>query len=194
MGSPIELRIYSDASHGSTTDIPHATRGYIIPLAGGAITWASKKIKTAICLSSTEAEYIAASEAVSEIMWLTNLLQHMNIKHKVPILLVDNQPSIHIMNNRVKHSKTKHVVLRRHLVREHIANGELNLEYVNTGFQSPNILTKVLTKAPFDNIVSRVMTKLDQDFRGYVEQSVRPSQSLFMHARRISQRHVGFVF
>ena len=64
-GSPLQAVIYSDASHGSAVDIPYATRGYIVQMAGGTVTWFSKKIKM-VTLSSTEAEYVAACKAVKE--------------------------------------------------------------------------------------------------------------------------------
>ena len=88
-GSPIQALIYSDASHGSAADIPYATRGYIVQMAGGTVTWSSKKIKM-VTLSSTEAEYVAACEAVKEAAWLTHLFTWMGLSPLRTRLLVDN--------------------------------------------------------------------------------------------------------
>ena len=116
-GSPIQAVIYSDASHGSAADIPYATRGYIVQMAGCTVTWSSKKIKM-VTLSSTEAEYVAACEAVKEAAWLTHLFTWMGLSPLRTRLLVDNQPAIHIAQNPVCHSRIKHIRLDYHYIRE----------------------------------------------------------------------------
>ena len=115
-GSPIQAVIYSDASHGSAADIPYATRGYIVQMAGGTVTWSSKKIKM-VTLSSTEAEYVAVCEAVKEAAWLTHLFIWMRSSPLRTRLLVDNQPAIHIAQNPVCHSRIKHIRLDYHYIR-----------------------------------------------------------------------------
>ena len=154
MGSPISLTIYSDASQGSTTDIPYSTGGYVTRLASGIITWSSKKIKTTICLSSTEAEYIAASEAVRKIEWLNNLLEYMKIPFLPVILYVDNMPAIQVANNPVFHNKTKHIALRHHKIRRAVADGTVIIEHVSTKDQVADIMTKILPRGQF-----QVLTK-----------------------------------
>ena len=89
-GSPLQVVIYSDASHGSATDILYATWGYIVQMAGGTVIWSSKKIKV-VTLSLTE--------AVKEAAWLNHLFTWMGLSPLRTLLLVDNQPAIHIAQN-----------------------------------------------------------------------------------------------
>lgn len=70
-------------------------------------TWSSKKIRTTVCLSSTGAEYIAASNAVLEILWLHHLFEFMNLNHEPTVLFIDNQPAIKLAQHPVQHSRTK---------------------------------------------------------------------------------------
>lgn len=157
-GSPVSLDIFSDASYGNRADIPYATRGYVTLLAGGTITWCSKKIRSEVTLSSTEAEYISASEAVAEIQWLSNLINHMTIKVPRPTLWVDNIPAIHVAENPVGHSRMKHVDIKYHHIRKAIVDGKLNIKHVRTTEQLADITTKTLTAKPFRYLASKLLT------------------------------------
>ncbi|CCE61990.1 hypothetical protein TPHA_0B03180 [Tetrapisispora phaffii CBS 4417] len=77
---PLSISIYTDASTASKDDLPFSTGGYITTMADGAVTWSSRKIKSTVCLSSTEAECIAGSEAVKESQWLVNFFKFMDLK------------------------------------------------------------------------------------------------------------------
>ncbi|CCD25492.1 Ty1/Copia family ribonuclease HI NDAI_0F01730 [Naumovozyma dairenensis CBS 421] len=98
-----QLTVYTDASQGAAWDMPFSTSGYATFLAGGAITWCSRRIRSTICLSSTEAECIAASEAVLEIMWLYNLLEHMGYPLSENLLVIDNEPAIKLASHPILH-------------------------------------------------------------------------------------------
>ena len=156
-GSPIQAVIYSDASHGSAADIPYATRGHIVQMAGGTVTWSSKKIKM-VTLSSTEAEYVAACEAVKEAAWLTHLFTWMGLSPLRTRLLVDNQPAIHIAQNPVCHSRIKHIRLDYHYIREAVQSGLVDLEYIPTKEQLADITTKVLPRETFEDLAARCLT------------------------------------
>ena len=116
-GTSVALTIYSDAATCSQYDLPYSTGGYCTKLAGGTITWSSKRITSCVCLSSTQAEYISASNAVREIEWLTNLINHMGIQQKRPILYVDNTPVIQLAKYPVFHSRTKHIAIHYHNIK-----------------------------------------------------------------------------
>lgn len=132
----------------------------ITQLSGGTITWCSKKIKSTITLSSTEAEYIAASEAVAEMQWLINMMDHMGIKVKTPNLWVDNIPAIHIAENPVHHNRMKHVRIKVHHIRKSISDGQITIGHIDIKEQLADIATKTLAKQAFtplrDKIISNV--------------------------------------
>jgi len=96
------LTCYSDASYADCPDAK-STYGYLTTYASGPITWCSKKMNC-IVTSSTEAEFVAASEATKEIKWLNQVLEIMNIKSDAHILHIDNQSSLKLADHPVHHS------------------------------------------------------------------------------------------
>lgn len=122
--------------------------GYVTRIAGGSVTWSSKKIKS-VCMSSTEAEYIAASEAVMELEWLHELFQYMNSKIPKSMFYIDSEPGIKVAKNPVFHSKTKHIPIRYHKIRNAAGDGLIEIKYVNTKDQVADILTKPLPSSQF---------------------------------------------
>ena len=96
---------YADAAYANTDDYK-STSGYVFVAGGGAITWRAKK-QTTIALSSTEAEYVALSEAGREICWLRNLYEELGYKQKYPSLLKgDNDGSIAMARNPQFHKRS----------------------------------------------------------------------------------------
>ena len=83
--------------------------------------WSSKRIKM-VTLSSAEAEYVAACEAVKEAAWLTHLFTWTGLSPLRTRLLVDNLPAIHIAQNPVCHSRIKYIQLGYHYIREAVQN------------------------------------------------------------------------
>ena len=100
---------YADAAYANM-DNCKLTSGYVFVVGGGAITWRSKK-QTMIALSSTEAEYIALSEAGREACWLRNLYEELGYPQNSPnIIKGDNEGSISMARNPQFHKQAKHVV------------------------------------------------------------------------------------
>jgi hypothetical protein len=102
---------YADAAYANSDDYK-STSGYVFIVGGGAITWRSKK-QTTISLSSTEAEYIALSEAGREACWLQNLYQEIGYPQEFPnIIKGDNEGSISMARNPQFHKRSKHIATR----------------------------------------------------------------------------------
>lgn len=141
-----------------------STSGYIFKLAGGPISWTSKK-QTSISLSSTEAEYIAMSLATQEALWLQLILSELNINQYLatPMLLtkpthiqVDNQSAIALSKNPEFHARTKHINIRYHFLREEVANKNIDFIYIPSTKQAADGFTKPLDKIAFKRFVSYV--------------------------------------
>ena len=109
----------------------------------------SRKQKS-VALSSTEAEYMAASTASCEAIWLRKLLVNL-LKEKMEVtsVLCDNQSCIKLFENPVFHDRLKHIDIRCHFIRDCVQRGAIQLQYTPTGEQVADILTKALGKTKF---------------------------------------------
>ena len=103
-------------------------------------------------LSSCEAEYVGETQATKEAIWLRALLKELLKNQKEPsatIIFGDNQGAIALAKNPQFHSRTKHIAIQHHFVRERQANGEVDLRYIPTEEQVADGLTKALPKDRF---------------------------------------------
>ena len=117
---------YSDPNWGGDTDDHHSTTGNLFMLAGGAVSWMSKR-QAVVALSTCEAEYIALSQAAQEAVWLRKLLFELQVSVHPTVIMEDNQGAIAIANNPVSHSRTKHIDIRYHYVCEAVQEGAINI-------------------------------------------------------------------
>eukprot|EP00253_Pinus_taeda_P021514 PITA_21514 len=125
----------------SDLDKRRSTSGYVFTLVGGAISWMSK-LQNIVALSTTEAEYIAASHACKEAVWLKGLLGEFGRLHDNIRLLCDSQSAIHLAKNPAYHSKSKHIPIKYHFVRQVITERGVSLEKVHTKENCADMFTK----------------------------------------------------
>jgi hypothetical protein len=139
---------YADASFANAEDLK-STTGYIFLTAGGAITWKSKK-QTIIALSSTEAEYVALSEAGREATWLRNLYDELGFTQDNPTIIKgDNEGSVILTQNPQFHQRSKHIAIRHHWVRDLVTNKIIDIQNCRDPEQTADVLTKALPKPKF---------------------------------------------
>ena len=122
----LTLQGFSDADLGGDLDSRKSTTGYIFTLGGTAVSWKSK-LQSRVALSTTEAEYIAISEAAKEMIWLKNFLKELGKEQDVSPLFSDSQSAIGLAKNPVFHSRCKHIQLKYHFIRDLINDGDLSL-------------------------------------------------------------------
>ena len=136
---------FADAAYANHDD-HKSTSGYVFLAAGGAITWKSKK-QTTIALSSTQAEYVALSEAGREACWLRNLYEELGYHQERPTLIKgDNDGSISMAKNPQFHNRSKHIAIRWHWIRELVEENLINIENCRDPEQTADILTKALPR------------------------------------------------
>jgi hypothetical protein len=112
------------------------------------VSWTSKK-QSSVALSTAEAEYIVAGAYCTQILCMKQTLLDFGVViEKVP-LLCDNESAVKISNNYVQHSRTKHIDIHHHFLRDHVAKGDIILEEVRSKDQLANIFTKPLVKTRF---------------------------------------------
>jgi hypothetical protein len=140
------LQGYADASFAGTESY-QSVSGYVFTLGSGAISWKSKKLKV-ITLSSTEAEYVALSEAAHEAIWLKNLLTELGLSQKTPVVIKgDNDGSIAMAKNPLFHNRSKHIAIKWHWMRQAVQNGQIYIEDCQDADQTADVLTKPLPRA-----------------------------------------------
>ena len=140
----------TDADWGSGED-RKSVGGYTFLLGSAAICWNSKK-QSCVALSSTEAEYMALTQAVKESIWLQAVLSDLTAsKHQgeVKNIHVDNQGAIALAKNPEFHVRTKHIDIQYHFIREHIDNQNIVLTYCPTADMTADIFTKALPQPAF---------------------------------------------
>ncbi|KAK1641915.1 hypothetical protein QYE76_059720 [Lolium multiflorum] len=143
---------YTDASWNTDPDDSKSQSGYVFILNGAAVSWASSKQCT-VAKSSTESEYIAASEASSEAVWMKRFIVELGV---VPsaldplIIYCDNMGAIANAQEPRSHKRLKHIKLRYHSIREYIEDGEVKICKVHTDLNVADPLTKALPRAKHD--------------------------------------------
>jgi hypothetical protein len=112
------------------------------------VSWASKK-QNSVALSIAEAEYIVVGHRYAQLLWMRQTLTDYGYKlSKVP-LLCDNESAIHMADNPIEHSRTKHIDIRYHFLRDHQQKGDIEIAYVSTHNQLADIFTKPLDENTF---------------------------------------------
>lgn len=138
-----ELEGFVDADWASDTHDRKSYTGFCFKLSGAAISWESKKQKT-VALSSTEAEYMAMSEASKEAIYLLNFYNEIIGNLNCIKLFNDSQSAQKLSVNPVFHKRSKHIDVRHHFIREAIANNLIRVEYLQTADMPADIFTKSL--------------------------------------------------
>ncbi|WOG83036.1 hypothetical protein DCAR_0102210 [Daucus carota subsp. sativus] len=140
---------FTDSDWASSLDDRKSVSASVFTLGSGVITWSSKK-QPMTALSSTEAEYVAATSAACQAIWLRRLLAEVNQEQVgATEIFCDNVAAISMSKNPAFHSRTKHIDIRHHFIRDLVAEGKITLEYCSTHEQVADILTKSLSKEKF---------------------------------------------
>lgn len=134
---------YADTD-GSMAEDRRAVSGYAFLIDGGAVSWSSKR-QDIVSLSTTESEYIAATHAAKEALWLHSLIGQLFAPLDKPTTLFsDNQSAIALAKDHQYHARTKHIDIRFHFIRWIIDNGKLRIVYCPTADMVADTLTKAL--------------------------------------------------
>lgn len=150
-----ELNCYSDADFGGCNKTGRSTSGVVVTYAGGAVSWLSQR-QQITATSTTEAELVAANEAVKEIIWLSRLFGDMGCPQQVPTLQIDNQATIRLCHNPENHRRTKHIQVKYFFIREKILDGVLKVQYIPTEEQVADIMTKTLPRPRLECLMKKL--------------------------------------
>jgi hypothetical protein len=154
------IKGYVDADHARDPDSRRSVTGYMFILADGPVSWNSKQ-QASVALSSMEAEYMAASAACQEAVWLDRVLKELgNTNNNAIILFEDNKSCIQFSKNNSIHKRSKHIDQRYHYIRELVAANRVKLEYIPTEQNIADIFTKPLTSERFIKLRDQFMVMI----------------------------------
>jgi hypothetical protein len=137
---------FVDADYGGCKDTRRSTSGYVFLMAGGPVTWSSKRQAT-VALSTVEAEYVAMSRCAQQMVWMHSWLKEVEVEYSVPGLIRgDNRGAIALTKNTKDHGKVKHIDIRHHYIRELLQSGAITIEHVSSSDNLADIFTKPLPR------------------------------------------------
>ncbi|GER25170.1 polyprotein [Striga asiatica] len=169
--SNLNITGFADADWASDVDDRRSTSGFRTFMGQNLISWSSKK-QTTVSRSSTEAEYRSLAHAACEIMWIKSLLRELRVKDNRPsVIWVDNLGAIQLAANPIGHSRTKHIELDLHFLREKIVKGVISVRHVPAIDQVSDILTKPLNGQFFTRLGAKLCVDSQSllELRGHIK-------------------------
>jgi hypothetical protein len=154
-GYTFDLIGYSDSDYVGCKVDRKSTSGTCQFLVRSLVSWSSKK-QTSVALSTAEAEYVAAEQCCAQLLWMRQTLRDFGYNlSKVP-LLCDNESAIRIADNLVGHSRTKHIDIWHHFLRDHQQKGDIEVFHISTENKLADIFTKPLDEKNFCRLRSEL--------------------------------------
>ncbi|KAG8486777.1 hypothetical protein CXB51_020123 [Gossypium anomalum] len=146
---------YVDADFAGDLDRRRSLTGYVFTIGGCAISWKAT-LQTTVALSTTEAEYMAITEACKEAIWLKGLFSELNEDLQISTVFCDSQSAIFLTKDQMFHERTKHIDVRYHFVRDIIARGDIVVSKISTHENPADMMTKSLPITKFEHCLDLV--------------------------------------
>ncbi|GKA24895.1 retrovirus-related pol polyprotein from transposon TNT 1-94 [Tanacetum coccineum] len=153
--SAIALIAFADYDHAGCQDTRRSTSGTMQLLGDRLVSWSSKRQKS-VTISSTEAEYIALSGCCAQVLWMRSQLTDYGIGfNKIP-MYCDNISAIALCCNNIQHSRSKHIDIKYHFIKEQVENGVVELYFVRTEYQLADNFTKALCRERIEFLIDKL--------------------------------------
>ncbi|CAA7062104.1 unnamed protein product [Microthlaspi erraticum] len=150
------LLVYIDSDFAGDVESRKSTSGYVFLMNDAAVAWLSKK-QPIVTLSTTEAEYVAASVCACQAIWFKRVLKELGYDgEESTVILCDNTSAIKLSKNPVFHGRCKHIGVRFHFLRDLVNEGAIRLEHCGTSDQVADIFTKALKRDVFEGLRSKL--------------------------------------
>nr|GEY40292.1 copia protein [Tanacetum cinerariifolium] len=147
-----ELIGFSDADYARCKDTFKSTSGGAQFLGEKLVSWSSKK-QDCTALSTAEAEYVSLSACCTQVLWMRKQLTDYGFNFLKISIYCDSKSATAISCNPVQQSRTKHIAVRYHFIKEHVEKGTIELYFVKTDYQLADIFTKALPADRFNYLV-----------------------------------------
>ena len=155
-GGAGELQVFTDSDFAGDVDRRKSTSGYVFLMDNAAVAWLSKK-QPIVTLSTTEAEYVAASVCACQAIWFKRILGELgyNVDGST-VIYCDNTSTIKLSKNPVFHGRCKHIGVRFHFLHDMVKDEEIQLEHCGSEEQVADIFTKPLKLETFERLRNRL--------------------------------------
>ena len=142
-GNHVDVTGFVDSDYAKDPDKGRSITGYAFLVQGCVVSWKAM-LHHVVALSTTEAEYMALTEAVKEAIWLRGLLEELGVELNTVAVNCDNQGAIHLSWNHAFHERTKHINVRYHFIRDVLEAKTVEVLKVGTEHNAADALTKVV--------------------------------------------------
>ncbi|GJS62330.1 putative ribonuclease H-like domain-containing protein [Tanacetum coccineum] len=170
--SPFELEAYSDSDYGGASLDRKSTTGGCQFLGRRLISWQCKK-QTIVANSTTEAEYVAAANCCGQVLWIQNQMMDYGFNFMNTKIHIDNESTISVIKNPVAHSRTKHIEIRFHFIRDCYEKRLIEVIKIHTDHNVADLLTKGFDVTRFNFLVVSIgllnLESLERDIDGTEE-------------------------
>ncbi|GJT99129.1 hypothetical protein Tco_1094647 [Tanacetum coccineum] len=156
--APFILEAFSDSDYAGASLDRKSTTGGCQFLGSRLISWQCKK-QTVMANSTTEAEYIAASQCCGQVLWIQNQLLDYGYNFMKTKIHVDNESAICVIKNPISHSKTKHIEIRYHFIRDSYEKRLIEMVKIHTDNNVAELLTKAFDVSRFNFLVASIYLK-----------------------------------
>ncbi|KAJ0560212.1 putative RNA-directed DNA polymerase [Helianthus annuus] len=150
--SDLTFVAYTDSDFGGCKSNRKSTTGGCQFLGGRIVSWQCKK-QSCVSTSTCEAEYIAAGSCCSQVLWIQQQMRDYGLDFTRTPIMIDNNATISITNNPVNHSRTKHIDIRHHFIRDCAEKRLIELHRVDTEDNLADLYTKAFDRARFEHLV-----------------------------------------
>lgn len=147
------LSVYADSDWANDKETRKSTTGFLIKVYGDTVVWCSRK-QQIVTLSSTEAEYVSACQAVQESIWVEKLLTDLNIEITYPVELYEDNFGCVMISKNPETKRSKHIDVKFHFLRNLVWDGRYTLKQISTDQQIADVLTKGLSRTIFEKFVT----------------------------------------
>ncbi|KAE8672007.1 macrophage erythroblast attacher-like isoform X1 [Hibiscus syriacus] len=137
-----------DSDYAGDLDKSKSTIRYVYKVAGEVVSWVSK-LQSVVATSTTEAEYVAATQVNKEAIWLKMLLEELGHNQEYVSMFCDSQNALHLAKNPIFHSRTKHIRVQYHFIREKVEKGTINMQKIHTKDNIADFMTKTINTDKF---------------------------------------------
>ncbi|KAM6551197.1 hypothetical protein CsatB_001005 [Cannabis sativa] len=137
-----------DSDYASCIDTRRSLTGYVFTVFGGCVSWKST-LQKVVALSSTEEEYMAATEAMKAALWLKGFTSELGLNYDDITVHCDNQSALHLLKNPMHHERSKHIDIRLYFIRDIVTSNQVHVKKINTDHNLADMRTKCVTLDKF---------------------------------------------